>query len=100
MLYNYGLPLAHLILSRQIEACTSLRPDSPLYSAASRRRTRNIDLALALAGPLIGFLVSISTRASRFDIVEGYGPLPGVFWDTWGLVWVAVSILVSYKRRR
>lgn len=90
-MYNYGLPLSHLILSRQIEGCTSLRMDSPLYSSINRRRGKIIDLALSLAGPVVGFLVSLSARASRFDVLEAYGPMPGVYWDTWGIVWVAVS---------
>lgn len=92
-MYNYGLPLSHLILSRQLESCTSLRTDSPLYDSPSRHRARILDLSLAIAGPIVGFLVSLSCRAGRFLILEAYGPMPAVYWDTWGVVWVAVSCL-------
>jgi pheromone a factor receptor len=91
--YNYGLPLSHFILAKQLENCTSLRSDSPLYDHNSKRRHLIFDLCLAIGGPIIGFLVSLTSRSSRFNIVEGFGPLAGVYWDTWGVVWVAVRSL-------
>lgn len=89
--YNYGLPLSHFILAKQLENCTSLRSDSPLYDQNSKRRHLVFDFCLAIFGPIVGFLVSLTCRLTRFNIVEGFGPVPGVYWDTWGVVWVAVS---------
>jgi pheromone a factor receptor len=90
--YNYGLPLSHFILAKQLENCTSLRSDSPLYDQNSKRRHLIFDFCLAIFGPIVGFLISLTSRLTRFTIVEGFGPLPGVYWDTWGVVWVAVSL--------
>jgi pheromone a factor receptor len=95
--YNYGLPLSHFILAKQLENCTSLRSDSPLYDQNSKRRHLVFDFCLAVSGPIVGFLVSLTCRLTRFNIVEGFGPVPGVYWDTWGVVWVAVSLLCSSR---
>lgn len=94
--YNYGLPLSHLILAKQLESCTSLRSDSSLFDEGRRRRQRIFDICLATVGPTVGYLVSLSCRQTRFNVVENYGPLPGIYWDTWGIVWVAVSWIGVY----
>ncbi|KAI9637959.1 pheromone receptor 1 [Dioszegia hungarica] len=95
--YNYGLPLSHFILAKQLENCTSLRSDSPLYDQNSKRRHLVFDFCLAIFGPIVGFLVSLTCRLTRFNIVEGFGPVPGVYWDTWGVVWVAVvPIIIAF----
>jgi hypothetical protein len=55
-----------------------------------RHRGKMLDVGMATVVPLIGFLVALSARSSRFDLYEAYGPMPGVHWDIWGIIWVAV----------
>ena len=50
-----------------------------------------IDLGLALVIPPVGILVHLSMMDRRFYIVESFGPLPATYWDTWGVIAMAVS---------
>ena len=89
--YNYGLPLAHLLLAKQLESYTTLRHNSPLYDHESRRRHRRFDLIVTFAGPLVGVLLHLSMMDRRFYVVEAFGPLPSTYWDTWGVIGMAVG---------
>ena len=88
--YNFGLPLAHLVLAKQLESFTSLRPRSPLYDAEAKRRHRNFDLIATIGGPIVGTLVHLSQMDRRYYVVQGFGPMPATYWNTWGVVWMAL----------
>jgi pheromone a factor receptor len=90
--YNFGLPLSHLILAKQLEAYTSLRTSSVLYDQSSRRRHKLFDLIVAIAGPILGILLHLSVQDRRFYVVESYGPMPATYWNTWGVILMAVSL--------
>ncbi|ODN98420.1 pheromone a factor receptor [Cryptococcus wingfieldii CBS 7118] len=94
--YNFALPTAHLLLARQLESYTSLRPHSPLYDESSRRRHRLFDLAAGIAAPVVGVLVHLSNMDRRFYVVERFGPQPATYWNAWGVIWMAiVPILIA-----
>lgn len=89
--YNFALPLSHLLLAKTLEMYTSLRPTGPLYDHISRARHRRFDLCVAILGPILGILLHLSTMDRRFYLVEKFGPMPATWWDTWGVIWMAVS---------
>ncbi|WVQ78574.1 hypothetical protein IAT38_000660 [Cryptococcus sp. DSM 104549] len=94
--YNFALPTAHLVLAKQLESYTSLRPHSPLYDSSARRRHRIFDITASIAAPVVGVLLHLSNMDRRFYIVESFGPLPATYWDTWGVIWMAiVPILIA-----
>lgn len=70
---------------------TSLRPTGPLYDHVSRTRHRRFDLCVAILGPILGILLHLSMMDRRFYVVEKFGPMPATWWDTWGVIWMAVS---------
>nr|ODN95032.1 pheromone a factor receptor [Cryptococcus depauperatus CBS 7855] len=94
--YNFALPTAHLVLAKQLESYTSLRPHSPLYDNNSRRRHKIFDITVSIAAPVVGVLLHLSNMDRRFYIVEAFGPLPATYWNTWGVIWMAiVPILIA-----
>ncbi|RXK41913.1 pheromone a factor receptor [Tremella mesenterica] len=92
--YNFGLPLAHMILAKQLEAYTTLRSKSPLYDSTSRRRHKLVDLSFSIIGPIAGILLHLSTQDRRFYVVEGFGPMAATYWDTWGVILMAIIPIV------
>ncbi|WVW82815.1 hypothetical protein I302_104827 [Kwoniella bestiolae CBS 10118] len=88
--YNFALPTAHLLLAKQLESLTTLRPHSPLYDDKSRRKHRLIDLSATFLAPIVGVLVHLSNMDRRFYVVEGFGPLPATYWNGWGVFWMAI----------
>ncbi|WWD15621.1 hypothetical protein CI109_100043 [Kwoniella shandongensis] len=92
--YNFALPTAHLLLAKQLESYTSLRTHSPLYDPDSRRRHRLFDLSMSIAAPVVGTLVHLSNMDRRFYVVEAFGPMPSTYWDTWGVIWMAIVPIV------
>ncbi|KAK8870086.1 hypothetical protein IAR55_000656 [Kwoniella newhampshirensis] len=94
--YNFALPTAHLLLAKQLESYTSLRSHSPLYDLRARRRHQIFDLSISVAAPVIGTVVHLSNMDRRFYVVESVGPMPATYWNTWGVVWMAVvPILIA-----
>ena len=91
--YNYGLPIAHLLLAKQLDSYTSLRPNSPAYDAQSRRRHRIFDLVLAIGGPIFIILLHLSMMDRRFYIVEKLGPMAATYWNAWGVLMMGVGHL-------
>jgi hypothetical protein len=49
------------------------------------------DLFATFAVPVVGILLHLSMMDRRFYIVKGFGPLPATYWDTWGVIGMAVS---------
>ncbi|OCF44175.1 pheromone a factor receptor [Kwoniella heveanensis CBS 569] len=92
--YNFALPTSHLLLAKQLESLTSLRPHSPLYDDSARRRHRLFDLCITFAAPTIGVLVHLSNMDRRYYVVESYGPLPSTYWNGWGVFWMAVVPII------
>ncbi|WWC69207.1 uncharacterized protein I206_103144 [Kwoniella pini CBS 10737] len=88
--YNFALPTAHLLLAKQLESLTTLRPHSPLYDDKSRRKHNFFDLSITLLSPIIGVLVHLSNMDRRFYVVESFGPMPATYWNGWGVFWMAV----------
>lgn len=88
--YNYGLPLAHLVLAKQLESYTSLRNSSPLYDHASRRRHRLFDIIVTFFGPIFAILIHLSNMDRRYYNVERFGPMPATYWDTRGVIITAI----------
>lgn len=89
--YNYGLPLAHLVLAKQLESYTTLRNKSPLYDHTSRRKHRMFDLIITFVGPVFAILIHLSNMDRRYYIVERFGPMPATYWDAWGVIITAVT---------
>ncbi|KAK4687752.1 pheromone a factor receptor, partial [Tremellales sp. Uapishka_1] len=89
--YNYGLPLAHLLLAKQLEQLTSLRPRSALYDTDVKQRHERLDLAISVVGPVAGILIHLSMMDRRFYLIEGFGPMPATYWNTWAVLAFAVS---------
>lgn len=88
--YNFGLPISHLLLARQLEALTTLRSRSVLYDAALKARNKIIDMTLCLGLPILGILLHLTQMDRRFYIVEGYGVTPSTYWNAWGTIWMAI----------
>ncbi|WRT67387.1 uncharacterized protein IL334_004358 [Kwoniella shivajii] len=94
--YNFALPTAHLLLAKQLESLTTLRPHSPLYDDEARRRHKLFDISATFLSPVIGVLVHLSNMDRRFYVVESFGPLPATYWNGWGVFWMAiVPILIA-----
>lgn len=62
--YNYGLPLSHLLLARQLEGLTTLRQRSVLHDDRLRKTRLAVDLSLAIAIPVVGILLHLTQQAS------------------------------------
>ncbi|WVQ98952.1 hypothetical protein IAU59_006084 [Kwoniella sp. CBS 9459] len=92
--YNFALPTSHLLLAKQLESLTSLRPHSPLYDDSARRRHRMFDLSITFATPIVGVLVHLSNMDRRYYVVESFGPMPSTYWNGWGVFWMAVIPIV------
>jgi len=88
--YNFGLPLSHLLLARQLEALTSLRTRSVLYDVTLKQRNKLIDLGLCLCFPILGILLHLTQMDRRYWIAQGFGAIPGTYWDGWGVAWMAI----------
>lgn len=96
MTYNYALPTAHLVLAKQLESFTSLRPHSPLYDSSARKRHRIFDISVTIGAPVVGYLIHLSNMDRRFYIVERLGPQAATYWNAWGVIWMAiVPILIA-----
>ncbi|OXC86425.1 pheromone a factor receptor [Cryptococcus neoformans] len=94
--YNYALPTAHLVLAKQLESFTSLRPHSPLYDSSARKRHRIFDISVTIGAPVVGYLIHLSNMDRRFYIVERLGPQAATYWNAWGVIWMAiVPILIA-----
>ncbi|OCF71595.1 pheromone a factor receptor [Kwoniella mangroviensis CBS 8886] len=94
--YNFALPTAHLLLAKQLESLTTLRPHSPLYDDKAGRKHRMIDLSVTFFAPIVGVLVHLSNINRRFYVVESFGPIPATYWNGWGVFWMAVvPILIA-----
>jgi pheromone a factor receptor len=92
--YNFGLPLSHLLLARQLEALTSLRTRSVLYDVSLKRRNKIVDVGLSLVVPILGILVHLTQMDRRYWIAEGFGAMPSTYWDAWGVTWMAIVPIV------
>ncbi|WWC60851.1 uncharacterized protein I303_103427 [Kwoniella dejecticola CBS 10117] len=88
--YNFALPIAHLLLAKQLECLTTLRPHSPLYDDKARRKHKIFDLSVTFLAPIIGVLVHLSNMDRRFYVVESFGPMPATYWNVWGVFWMAI----------
>lgn len=64
--YNYGLPLSHLLLARQLEGLTTLRKRSVLYDDRLKKTRLTIDWSMAVALPIIGILLHLTQQVRRF----------------------------------
>jgi pheromone a factor receptor len=95
--YNFGLPLAHLLLAKQLESLTSLRPRSALYDGDARRRHKRFDLAVSFVAPICGILVHLTNMDRRFYLIEAFGPMASTYWDTWGVIFMGVSGFVAFQ---
>ncbi|KAE8541020.1 hypothetical protein D1P53_002374 [Cryptococcus gattii VGV] len=94
--YNYALPTAHLVLAKQLESFTSLRPYSPLYDSSARKRHRIFDISVTIGAPVTGYLIHLSNMDRKFYIVERLGPQAATYWNAWGVIWMAmVPILIA-----
>lgn len=62
--YNYGLPLSHLLLARQLEGLTTLRKRSVLYDDRLKKTRMAIDWFMAVALPIIGILLHLTQQVS------------------------------------
>lgn len=62
--YNYGLPLSHLLLARQLEGLSTLRQRSVLHDDRLKRVRQTIDLSLAIAIPVAGILLHLTQQVS------------------------------------
>jgi pheromone a factor receptor len=60
--YNYGLPLSHLLLARQLEGLTTLRKRSVLYDDRLKKTRLAIDWSMAVALPVIGILLHLTQQ--------------------------------------
>lgn len=56
------------------------------------------DLFATFAVPVVGILLHLSMMDRRFYVVEGFGPLPATYWDTWGVTGMAVSATIVGQR--
>ncbi|KAJ9110981.1 hypothetical protein QFC20_002748 [Naganishia adeliensis] len=87
--YNYGLPLSHLLLARQLEGLTTLRKRSVLYDDRLKKTRLAIDWSMAVALPIIGILLHLTQQERRFYIMEGAGCTPATYWNAWGVLAMA-----------
>jgi pheromone a factor receptor len=105
--YNYGLPLSHLLLARQLEGLTTLRKRSVLCDDRLKKTRLAIDWSMAVALPVIGILLHLTQQVShasplrstvltmltlqerRFYIMEGAGCTPATYWNAWGVLAMA-----------
>lgn len=62
--YNYGLPLSHLLLARQLEGLTTLRKRSVLFDEKLKKTRLAIDYTLAVAFPILGILLHLTQQVS------------------------------------
>jgi pheromone a factor receptor len=88
--YNFGLPLAHLMLARQLESLTTLRGRSVLFDAPLKKRKHIVDCVFAFVGPVVGILLHLSTQDRRYYIIEGTGCYPATYFNGWGLLVMAI----------
>ncbi|WWC89812.1 uncharacterized protein L201_004738 [Kwoniella dendrophila CBS 6074] len=94
--YNYALPTAHLLLAKQLESLTTLRPHSPLYDEKTKRNHFIIALSVTFLAPIVGILVHLTNMDRRFYVVESFGPMPATYWNNWGVFWMAIlPILIA-----
>lgn len=59
-----GTPLAHLLLARQLESITSLRPQSALFNEDKRNREKMIDLGIIFTLPTLAILLHLTVMVS------------------------------------
>lgn len=63
--YNFGLPLSHLLLARQLENTTTLRSKSVVNDTQMRQRRRVVDAAISVSIPVIGILLHLSQQVGE-----------------------------------
>lgn len=61
-----------------------------MYDVSLKRRMQLVDLSLCFCAPIVGVLVHLTQMDRRFWVAEGFGALPSTYWDTWGVVWMAI----------
>lgn len=74
--FHYGIPLAHLLLARQLANMTSLVQESIMQSIPRQKREALLTKIAVVAIPTIGCVLHVSCMDRRFALIEGFGPVP------------------------